>query len=462
MCCLLAVMATALPVVAADATKTFTFQSQRRSGQTDQVVALLEVGGETKYLDADKKPQREKMSVVCNLDYYEKPLEVSTAADATWRSVRDYQKAAVVVKVGERRFEPALRPEHRLIAVETGKQSALLFSPAGSLTRKELDAIDIQGNSLLLDRLLPDKPVAVGDRWQHSEQLLAALLGLDEVAKCTVESTLKEVATIGSNGAARPVARFEFSGDVEGAVYGIATKLSVMGKYRFDIRSKRIDWLGMLVKEEHESSFVDDGIDVTSKLQMTITPVKEPASLADAALAGLALKPTAELTQLTYECPDGGWQCRHDRRWYIYHQRPESTASVLRLLDRGMLSGQCNLSSLPSRDPAKLVSLEEFQSDVQQALGKAFGEFVEAGQSPNEANCRVYRVVVHGTASDIPMRWVYYLVADPQGRQVAFTFAVEQKLLERFADADKVMVGSLKFVESKEKEKEDRQNAEKK
>ena len=196
----------------------------------------------------------------------------------------------------------------------------------------------------------------------------------------------------------------------------------------------------MLIKEDHDSSFVDDGIDVVSKLQVIVTPAEEPASLADAALAKLTLKPTPEMTHLTFECPDGSWRCQHDRRWYVHHQRAKNSAVVLRLLDRGMLSGQCNLSSLPSREPEKLVSLEEFQDDVRRALGKSFGEFIEAGQSANEANYRVYRVVVHGTSSDIAMRWIYYLVADPQGRQVALTFTVEQALLDRFADADKAMV----------------------
>ena len=152
---------------------------------------------------------------------------------------------------------------------------------------------------------------------------------------------------------------------------------------------------------------------------MTIARAEEPASLADAAVAKLASKPTAELSQLIYESPDEGWQLRHDRRWHLHHQHTESTAAVLRLLDRGMPLGQCKLSSLPRREPDKLISLDEFQDDVRRALDKSFGEFIEAGQSSNEANYRVFRVVVHGKSADIPMRWIYYLVADSQGRQVA-------------------------------------------
>lgn len=454
---LLAILITS-PTLAA-ASKTYSLHSQRKPGQVDRVVAVLEVGGETKFVDKGK-PQSEKMSVVCNLDYIEKNLEVPTETDGVARSVRDYQKASATVKVGDGQFDPALKPEHRLIGVETAKQSALLFSPLGNLTRDELDAIDIQADSLLLDRLLPEKPVAVGDSWPHSEQLLAALLGLDEVAKTTVQSTLKEVKEEGKGKDARTLARFEITGRVEGAIYGVSTVIEIKGKYRFDMQTKRIDWLGMLVKEDREASFVTDGVDVVSRLQVTVTPAKEPASLSDAALAKLTLKPTPELSYLTYESNDDGWQCQYDRRWYIHHQRPQNTAAVLRFLDRGMLAGQCNLSSLAKREPDKLISLADFQDDVRKALDKSFGEFIEAGQSSNEAGYRIYRVVVHGTSSEIAMRWIYYLVADPQGRQVAFTFAVEQSILDRFADADKSLVQSLRFDEEKGKAEVKREDAE--
>lgn len=275
---------------------------------------------------------------------------------------------------------------------------------------------------------------------------MAALLGLDEVAKTTVESTLKEVT-----GA---VVRIEITGQVEGAIYGVATKIEIKGRYRFRRQAQRIDWVGLLIKEERPGSFVDDGMDVVSRLQVLLTPVQPPASLADAVLANLSLKPTPELTSLTYHSPNGEWQCRHDRRWCIYRQGPKSSVAILRLMDRGMLVAQCNLASLADHAPGKLVSLAEFQEDVRKALGKSFGEFVEAGESSPAAGYRVYRVVVHGTASDLAMRWVYYLVAEPAGRQAALTFTIEQKLAERFIDADKSIVQSLRFAAAKEAEKE--------
>ena len=94
---------------------------------------------------------------------------------------------------------------------------------------------------------------------------------------------------------------------------------------------------------------------------------------------------------------------------------------------------------------------------MRQALGKSFGEFVEASESVDPAKYRVLRVVVHGVAhnksADVPIRWIYYHLADQQGHQAALTFIVQQEYLERFADADKPIVESLRFVEPAKKDK---------
>lgn len=433
----LTALACSCQTLAANPQDTFTFKSGRNPGQTDRVVVLLEAGGETKYTD-DGKPKTDKMSLTCRLDYYEKTTE--TSEPDMLRSVRDYQKVAAVVRVGDAQFEPALTPQHRLICAETADREVRLFSPSGNLAREELDAIDIQADSLLLDRLLPTKAVSIGDPWPLSAELMAAFLGLDEVAKTTVQCTLREVTDA--------VARFELEGHVEGAIYGVSTRVQVKARYRFDRRRHRVDWLGMLIKEERSPSFVADGVDVVSRLQMTIVPAAEPAGLADAALTKLARKSESDRMLLNYELA-GACRFLHDRRWYTYHQRPKIAASVLRLIDRGAFAGQCNIVVLPERDPAKLVSLAEFQEDVRRALGNSFGEFLEARQTVDGSNHRVLRVVVDGKSSDLPIRWIYYHIADPRGRQAALTFTIEQKLFEKFADADRPIVDSIEFLESK-------------
>ena len=273
--------------------------------------------------------------------------------------------------------------------------------------------IDILGNTLLLDDLLPARPVAVGDVWKPDDKVVAALLGLGGATRCDVRCVLKEVA--------ETVARVELAGSVEGPVNDTSARIELKGKYRFDLRTKRIDWFALVTREDRGISQVADGFDVGVRLQITVTPEPAPPQLTDAKLAGLDLEPTAQRSRLAFQSPKDRWQILYDRCWYLNSDDREN--ALLKRIDQGVQTGQCNISSLPEREPDKLVSLEEFQEDVRRALGKNFGEFVEAQQSVDQSNHRVLRVVaqgvVHNKATEVPIRWIYYHVADRQGRQVA-------------------------------------------
>ena len=398
-------------------------------------MVLLEVGGDVSEL-AENKVQEMKMSVVCNLRYDEKMLEVPGGSADRLRSVRHYDQANAVIKIDEDGIKPALRSERRLIGVQIDLPKVTLFSPKGMLTRDELELIDVLGNSLLLDGLLPEDPVAVDDSWKHSPEMMAALLGLDAVSQTDVESRLRELTD--------SAARMEMSGKVEGAYGGASTEIELKAKYRFDRRSQRIDWIAMLVQEKRSIGHVEWGVDAVARIQVTISPQSKAPQLADTALEQLPLSSTAELNRLTYKSAKG-WQLTHDRSWYVTGDH--SNLTILRMLDRGELVAQCNISTLPKLAPDKTVTLTEFQHDVQKALGKSFGEFVEAGQWAGEADYRVYRVVVRGEVSEVPIQWYYYLITDRHGRQAAPAFSVGADLVERFDEADRELVRSLRFLD---------------
>jgi len=408
---------------------------QRQTNQTDRVTASLEAVGETQYLDAQEKQQHEKLEVTCLLEYYEKMLIIPTTSDGTYQSLRQYHKVAAAVKIGNHRLEPTLLPEHKLIFAEAGNQ-VMLTSLMGNLSRAELDVIDVQASSILLDRLLPGEAVEVGESWPHPSELMAAMLGLDEVSKTTVHSTFKEVTDV--------LFRFEISGQVEGRSYGAKTTIDLKGKYRFDRRIGRIDWIGLLIKEHRRPGPVTDGIHVACRLQMTVVPCRTPETLSDAALKKYNLATGVESAWLRQEFAGSGWSCLHDRRWFA-----EGNGNVLRLLDGEKLIGQCDFAALPRSDVRRLVSLEEFQKDIRTALKESFGEFVEAAQSVDSQNRRILRVVVRGAARmkslEVPIRWICYHLADQEGNQAAMTFTIEEEYLSRFADADRPIVASLRF-----------------
>jgi len=438
-CCTFAltVLAVAAPVSSAPARGTaYSLRAERSPGGVDLVQAALEVVGDLKTVD-EGKVHRMKMSVAADFVYDERLLEVSRDGHGPMRSIRHYREAAGVIQSGDHQYKPALRDARRLIGVAIDGPELTLFSPQGPLSFEELELIDVLANSLLLDRLLPQQAIAVGRSWEHSDELLAALLGLDTIAGADVKSVFTEVAD--------GKARFEMSGQVEGAEDGVATKIELKAKYQFDLQRKRIIWLGILVREDRGVGHVDTGFDVVARLQMRITPGSRSKHLTDAALSGVSLKPTPELTQLGYESAGGGWRFSHDRRWFVITE--EKDQAVLRLIDRGDKIAQCNVASLPKDADATEFTLEQFQNDVVRALGENFKSFVEASQRHNEADYRVFRVVAEGETAEVPMLWTYYLVFDKHGRRVVLAFVLEKEMLGRFDAADEKLVGTLRLAE---------------
>ena len=417
-------------------------RSIRSSGELTAVEISLEAGGDLKVRHADKV-NSVKMSVVGELAYEERILAYPATEEGTWRSLRRYSSAAATLKIGQNAVKPALRDDRRLIAATVHGTGTNLYCPAGPLSREGLDLLNISGdgiaNSLVVDRLLPVRPVAVGQSWPHSRDTVGVLLGLDSVRKSDVQSTFVSEA----NG----TARIQMSGRVEGTSDGAAVQLEVKAKYQVDLKTKRVSWFGLLVRENREIGEVVPGTDVVLRLEMKITPIGKSKHLTDAVVLALPPEPPAEKLDLEHRSADGLWSLAYDRDWYI--TADERDLTVLKLMDQGERIAQCNVSSLQKVDAAKLPTLAEFQEEVRGALGKSFGEFIEAGQSPNELKYRVYRVVVRGSVNDLPIQWHYYLVADAQGNQAAFAFTLDAAALARLNGADKRLVNQLHFADTK-------------
>ena len=284
--------------------------------------------------------------------------------------------------------------------------------------------------------MLPAEPVAPGDSWKLKDQALADLLALEAVSWTDAEAMLASV----SDG----MAHVSAAGNVSGAVGGVSTEIELKIKYRFDLKTKRIAYLALLIKEKRSVGHVGPGLDTVAKLIATIQPIPRSEKLTDAAIKQVPPKITPELSELTYSSQGGKFRFNHDRRWYLTSD--DSKLSIWRLLDRGELVAQCNMSALSGGK--KPITLAEFQRDVQNSLGKNFGQFVKASQGTNDAGYTVLRLVVHGSVSQLPIEWIYYLIHDDNGQGVSLAFTFEQDLAPRFGDADRALVSGLRMAEA--------------
>ena len=140
----------------------------------------------------------------------------------------------------------------------------------------------------------------------------------------------------------------------------------------------------------------------------------------------------------------GELRIRYGRDWHVFHQSEQST--VLRLLDKGSLISQCNISRIPAVAPGRHTPEERFQADIRIALGDKLAEIERAEQLETTDGRFLYRVTGVGDSNGEPMHWIYYLCAGPDGRQASFVFAVESKLLDQLANRDVEIVRSLEFL----------------
>jgi hypothetical protein len=421
--------------------ETHNLQTKRTSGTLDRVEVVLGVDGNLKVPDpaGGRVPRRPPMKATATVTYEEKTLDSPAKAGESIRSIRYYEKAEATIQIGEDQFRPTLREERRLIANQIEGAQATLFSPSGTLSREESDLIDLIANSLLLDGLLPERPVALNDTWKHPDWLVAALCGLDAIGSNDAKSVLQLV----SDGAAR----IEMSGSVEGIADGLPTSIELKAKYRFDMKTGRITRFALDLKENRAAGPVGPGLDVAARVQIEVSTLDKPVHLTEAALQDLKLTPTPELTRLDHKSAQGGWELAHDRRWLVIHEKQD--AILLRMVDAGDYVAQCNVSLGSEVSTGSELTLAKFQEDIRQALGKSFGRFVRAEESQSEGGMRVYRVVVQGEAQRIPIQWIYYRLADRRARQMIFAFTVKQELLGRFAEADAELVRGLRFADPK-------------
>ncbi len=426
------VLGAASTVLAGGAAERVSLRSVRSPGTVDRVERSVAVSGSLQVPQAESKASQ-KLGVDGQFEYHDKLLGSAEGESGHLLAARYYDRAEAQITIEKDSFRSVLPPEDRLVGVQVSLPEVVLFSPSSPLTREQLDLIDVAGDTVLLDLLLPEEPVVPGESWTHSNELLAALLRLDVVVANDVQSMLKEVVD--------GIARIEIAGQVEGAVQGSTTKIELKGRYHFDLKRQRITWIGLLIKEDRGAGPVTPGLDVVARVVATITPDTPCSQLADEVLASQPIEPSDETLRLVFRPEDRSWELAYDRRWFVTAQ--DKHMLVLRLLDRGVFLGQCKVAAGTGGEK---LSLEGFQQDIREALGDRFGQFVRAAERELEPRGRMLEVWVHGSVAEVPVRWMYYAVESGQGPRVILAFVSEEQLSERFEKAQRALIAGLRLA----------------
>lgn len=403
-----------------------------------EVTVELEVGGTVLIRDQAANATEDKtlpMSVSAKL-VYDEHRTAPTAGTIPTRAVRYYKEAGATLKIENTGRTPQLAEDHRLVVAEN-PGGRLSFAAANSLlNREELDLIDVTGDSLALDALLPQRKVSANESWPADPNTMAAILSMDSVAASEVQSTLDKFN--------QDFALVRLAGAVVGTADGSATDMEVRGVYLFDRKLRRITRFNLAVKEKRSIGSATPGLDGVAKLRVNLKPLESSPHLLPATLVSLRSKRDLKLDTLRLEPTKQGYRLQHDRRWFVTLEGREST--VLRLVDRGDLLAQCTITSLPPKSAGRQTTLEEFERDIRFALKDNFGELVSSRQWTNSHGHHCLEVVVRGTTEEVPLEWHYYLVAPESGNRVSLAVTIQGEMVNRLASADRHLVNAVELL----------------
>lgn len=430
------VLAAVVPVFA-DPTTPHTLEEQNDDGRVFQIDSHVVVTGSLETASGGGKSVSHKLKVDARQRFLERRLS-GTGRDAeTLRSLRQYQSARATINVAKQVTSARLRNDRRQVVAQGRREGIEFASPSGRMTFGELELLHTPGDVLAILPLLPQGSVAIGDEWDTDSWAIQMLTSTEAVLeselKCKLDSIVNDIAKV------------TIHGSIKGATDGASTEIKLSGHYLFDLKRDFVTQLELEQKEKRSVGPVTPGIDIVASVRLKRGLSAAVGPLDDATVATIPLEMDESLLMLELRTP---WNLRfqHGRGWHVFHQSGQ--VAVLRLLDKGSLIAQCNISKITDAKPGRHTSEEQFQKDIRSALGEKLKEISQAELLTRDDKEFRYRVTAIGESNGLAMTWLYYLCADQSGHQVAFVFAVETKLLDRLSNRDLGMIQSLQFLDS--------------
>jgi len=413
----------------------YLLQAAREQDSSTQVSVRLEVGGELLVADEDEQ-KRLPMKVAGKAQYTEQIVAWSPQARSPVRSLRKYDHAEAAIQVDQRQSTRKL-PGNVSVMLAEIRGGVNSFTPVErKFTREQFDLVNMVGNSLVLDQLLPGRKLAEGDDWEHKPASIAALLCMDHISVCEVTSVV--------TGEKHRQVQLRMAGTVHGTVDGADAEMELRAAYLFHLDEKRITKFNLAIKEERTPGEIAPGLDVVAKANVSISSTDKQVEVPQAAQA-IAQETSRPLPRtLVYESSKEQYRFSHDAAWYVTAEQRDQVS--LRYLRDGALTAHCNLTTLPARSAGRHTSLEQFERDIRKTLEKYLKEVTAATEWETAAGHHCLGIIAQGTVKDVPVEWRYYLVSDDDLPRVSVAITLEQSQVEAFADVDRQIIDSMKLL----------------
>lgn len=370
-----------------------------------------------------------------SIEYDERVLEGGTYDKPSPRTFRLYRRFELTRKNDDEPQAAEIRASVRRMVVIRNGHREVPFSPDGPMTWGELELVRTDVFAPALAALLPDRPVAAGDRWLAGLAAVEELTDLEKIDVGNVECTFDEVTTLA--GVQR--ARIRLVGIVKGVSEDGPTRHKLDGYFYFDLATSHISYLSL---DGIQTLLDKDGKEVgqvRGQFVMTRQAHVRTTELGDAAIRALTLEPNADNTMLAYDNPDLGVSFLHPRRWRLGLVTGQQIA-----IDDTANPGNGILLTVESL--AKVPTVEAYRKETEAFIVNQQGKLLKAdpprllARPPSELEQFGYEAEVRGQR----VKLEYYITRQPAGgatlaaRLTAGDLAITSRDVERIARSVRV------------------------
>lgn len=400
-----------------------------KAGDVSRVTLELNVSGHL-LVQQDGKKQEIKLDAKAKHAFTEKTLAIEDRMPL--RSVRHYAEAAASAVVGSDKDDHKLAADRRIIVAARTADGAFCHSPAGPLSREELDLVAEHFNSQCLAGLLPGKAVNVGDTWAITNEATHAACLFDSLTKNALNGKLASTA--------EGVAVFHITGEAEGIENGAKVSLKIDATGKFHLASSRVVELVWRQTDEREQGPANPA----SRLEAVVLLKREMLTEEPKELSiSIAGELPAHARLLRFEDHKGRYRFDYPREWHITGQTDDHL--ILRLLDHGELIAQGTVTAWKKAEAGKHVTVEEFKKAVGDSPGWVPTRILEEGELAVDGGRWLYRLAADGKIEDQSAVQSFHMLAGPQGDQVAVTFAMRPEKVKALAGRDAALVKAIGF-----------------
>ena len=422
-------------------------RSSHRVGSADVVEVTMEASGEVLQTNAEGKTERAAMEVVAGFKYEERFEDYSPSGQL--RTIRRYEQAGLKRKLGASVVRPLLDSSRKYVVSEFDGKKTRMYSTGGPMKDEQYALVsELPFNTTILDRLLPNREVKLGEDWQLPNELVVALLGVDAIENNTLHLTLTSVSDSFAEVELYQIGEKDAQGNETPSTLACASEgaslgLDLEGKFQFDLKANRITWFGVNIDERRSESVATPGLKWSATIKINIAPLEAPEKLTDDVIAPFK-SPTPEQLMLYYNAHRGPWKFQHSRKWKLIEDGDKITSMCY--LDGGEAVAQCNIISNGKIELDSKPTINGYKEEIQKGLGERFAEFKQEASYEGPGEVSIYYVVADGSYDELPFRWIYYLITDKEGNQATIMFELRADLIDKYDDSGNEIVESFRLV----------------